>query len=465
MTQYYSQVGQDRFLHQRFFAGRRGGTFVDIGAYDGRTFSNSLFFEESLGWTGLCVEPLPSEFAKLAACRTATCVNGCVADYEGFGDLLDVDAEVDAKMLSGLVDNYDPRHLERIQRFEKSRSVIRVPVTTFSGLLDRHGIRRVDYCSIDTEGSELRILQSLDFDRFEISVFSIENNYRDSRIRDFMASKGYAFVAALEGYDEVYRRPDVPMAPQTTVVCAVWHRDPDRHALLAGHAANLDAQTRPIERVYVFDGGDTPPPGLTGRVITSAEPLSIYQAWSLGFAAAATQYAMNLNLDDRLAPDGVEVLETVIDRGGDLVGADWRICYSQAETDAVTPAFAADDLAFVPDWPPAPGTPTRLGSGTGLRGTFGPACMWRTELHRTIGRFPDRFGDGTPIRTIGDAVWWRLLAMNKKTLQRIPRVIGNYHSHPGDQAEFRHPAVEEERILKAKGVRLMPIPAAKPGGG
>ncbi len=65
LVKFHSQVGQDRFLLENFFRGKRGGVFVDIGAYDGETFSNSLFFERTMGWTGLCVEPLPSAFEKL----------------------------------------------------------------------------------------------------------------------------------------------------------------------------------------------------------------------------------------------------------------------------------------------------------------------------------------------------------------------------------------------------------------
>ncbi|MFZ3584632.1 methyltransferase, partial [Loktanella sp. DJP18] len=53
---YASQAGQDRAV-ERILNGKRGGTFLDIGAYDGLTGSNSLYFERCLGWTGLLVEP------------------------------------------------------------------------------------------------------------------------------------------------------------------------------------------------------------------------------------------------------------------------------------------------------------------------------------------------------------------------------------------------------------------------
>jgi len=37
-----------------------GGYFVDIGAHDGITNSNSYIFEKYFGWSGICVEPNPN---------------------------------------------------------------------------------------------------------------------------------------------------------------------------------------------------------------------------------------------------------------------------------------------------------------------------------------------------------------------------------------------------------------------
>jgi len=44
---------------------KRDGIFIDIGAFDGMEDSNSLFFEETRNWTGICIEPSPLEFNKL----------------------------------------------------------------------------------------------------------------------------------------------------------------------------------------------------------------------------------------------------------------------------------------------------------------------------------------------------------------------------------------------------------------
>ncbi len=448
---FYSQVGQDRYLLESFFRGKRNGVFLDIGAYDGETFSNSLFFEETLGWTGLCVEPLPSAFAKLTARRKAVCENVALADFEGQAEFIDCDAGIDQKMLSGLSSHFDARHVQRLQHVATAANAIQVPVTRLGGLLQKHGLEHVDFCSMDTEGAELAILDDLDFERFRISVLTIENNFGETALPDLMAGKGYEFVARLE-QDFVFKRRDVARLPRTTVICAVWHGDPNRWELLRGHQANLHALHAPVDAIYVFDKGDTPPDWLVGKSVSVTQSLTMYQAWNVALSMVETPLVMNLNLDDRLAPDAVGLLEVALlrEKGAALVGGDWNIRYTQADTDAVEPTYPAEDLPFASEWPPQSGTRTRLGSGTGNRGTYGPSVMWRMDAHLRAPRYPYRMEDGTLLRGAGDVAWWGLLAAGlKHKLVRVPRVIGNYHSHPGDQGEFRPHGIDEIALLQS----------------
>ncbi len=436
---FFSQIGQDRFLWENFFRGKRGGVFVDIGAYDGEKFSNTLFFERSMGWTGLCVEPLPSAFAKLKQTRKAVCEQVCVADFEGEADFIEADdrAGPDEKMLSGLSGNFDPRHLGRLARTAQTSR--RVPVTKLSALLAKHALTKIDYCSIDVEGAELAVLSDFDPERFRISLFTIENNYDDERIPRLMADKGYDFVGKLE-HDYVFKRKDVQRLAHTSVICAVWHKDPMRAELLRGHAENLARQTVPVEQIYVFDGGDAPPDSLKGRTISVAENLSIYQAWNVALSLVATPLIMNLNLDDRLAPDAVETMENEIRKQqAAAIGGDWKICHSQAETDAVEPCYPADRLPLETNWPPRKGETTRLGSSREGSGTYGPVTMWRADVHAKAPRIPWRLNDGSLIQAAGDLAWWLMLSQSLRyRIVRLPLIIGNYHSHPTEQAEFRY---------------------------
>ena len=225
-----------------------------------------------------------------------------------------------------------------------------------------------------------------------------------------------------------------------TVICAVWSKDARRRALVRGHRDNLRAQSRPVHVIYVFDGGDTPPADLDAETIVSSHDLTIYQAWNLALARVTTPLVMNLNLDDRLAPDAADQLAGhITQEDAVLAGGDWRICYSQDETDAVRPCFPAAELAFSGTCPPQAEADRRLGSGTGERLTFGPAVMWKMAAHITVPRYPWRLNDGTLIRTVADGAFWSILGHLGAKLSRLPLVVGNYHFHPQEQAEYRHP--------------------------
>jgi FkbM family methyltransferase len=452
---FFSESGQDAFLLENFFRGRRGGVFVEVGAYDGETASNSVFFERYLGWRGLCVEPHSLAFATLTARRKCICEAVCVADFEGEATYLQMDGSDEQKMLSGLETTLDSRLRDQERPSAGACVARRVQVRKLSSLLETHALVRIDYLSIDTCGAELAILSELDFERFEIRTISVDHSADAEGIGRLMAQRGYELVARLP-HDHIFMRAGVKRLPRTSVICAVWHGDPERERLLAGHAANLSRQTVPVEPIYVFDGGDDPPAALPGRKIVAHDDLSIFQAWNLGLSLVETPLVMNLNLDDRLSPDAVQRLQDLLLReGAALAGGDWQVCYSQEATDAVQPCFPARRLPFVGQWPPPAGTVTRLGSGTGERGTLGPATLWRMEVHVGAPRYTWRLAEGTIIRNAGDAGWWMLLAghLGKKVV-RLPEIIGNYHSHPGGQAEFRGPQDELE-LIRSLGVSLL----------
>jgi hypothetical protein len=401
----FSRNGLDLFLFENFFRGRRDGVFVDASAHNGGEISDTLFFERFLGWRGLCVQPDPQRFASLLTQRKCACEQA--------------------------------------------------PPGKLAALLEKHALRQIDYCSIDAQGSELSVLSELDPSRIDIRLLSINNVVGNEAMASLLAERAYQLVGQFEGGCLLFKRREVRRLARTSVICAVWHGDADRHQLLEAHAQNLARQTVPVEPVYIFDGQDEPPASVPGHKVVAHENLSIYQAWNVGLAMVSTPFVMNLNLDDRLAPDAIELLEnTLLRQDAALVGGEWKICYSQQETDAVVPVYPADQLPFTQAWPPPPGTRTRLGSGTGERGTLGPATLWRMDTHIGVPRYPWRFPDGTLVKVIGDMCWWTLVTQHlQKKAVRIADVIGNYHSHPGSQAEFRGPS-NETALMQALGVSL-----------
>lgn len=204
---FYSQCRQDEYVYTTFFNEKKDGYFVDIGAHDGITFSNSKAFEE-LGWTGVCAEPNPKVFELLVNNRDTNktkCVMKAISDTVGVAKFLRVNV-YGPEMLSGLADDLDLKQRSRIKLettgFDNPYDYIDVECDLFENIVDK---TEIDFLSLDTEGNELKILKSIDFNKFDINIITCENNNYDNSIIDFLTKNGYEFLGRLEG-DELYKK-------------------------------------------------------------------------------------------------------------------------------------------------------------------------------------------------------------------------------------------------------------------
>jgi len=211
-VQYCGQYGQDEYLDRRIFKGLRHGVFVDVGASDGVTRSNTYFFEKARGWTGLCIEPREDSFQQLRARRDCRCECVCVSSSPGKRRFLEIEGW--SAELSGLIDHYHPRHLERVEKevaeYGLGTCVREVPCLKLGDLLRDIGLGHVDLCSIDVEGAELHVLKGIDFAAVTIGVFLLENPYRDFQVRQFLGAHGYRLARRIQ-HDDVYVRAVSPM--------------------------------------------------------------------------------------------------------------------------------------------------------------------------------------------------------------------------------------------------------------
>ncbi|NTS43783.1 FkbM family methyltransferase [Flavisolibacter sp. BT320] len=201
---YFSQYCQDKFINDVVFNHKRNGFFLDIGAHDGISFSNSYFFEEYREFKGICIEPNPKVFKLLNDNRKAKNINACIGAEDGTAVFLAISGY--GEMLSGLLEYYRPEHLVRIDQLMKDngsqKQLIDVNVVTLDTI--RNFIPGcVDYCSLDTEGNELAILKTIDFKKWKIKCFSIENNYDDPEVGEFMTNNHYTPLIQL-GCDTIY---------------------------------------------------------------------------------------------------------------------------------------------------------------------------------------------------------------------------------------------------------------------
>ena len=199
-----SQLLQDLWVSFEL-DGHRDGFFVEFGATDGVTESNTALLEAEYGWHGILAEPNPAWHPTLERSRPAAVVDQrCVTARTGETAEFLV---VEHPELSTLVAYAAADHFAEIRR---AASPIAVETVTLNDLLSEHGAPAViDYMSVDTEGSEYEILSAFDFHRWEVRLFSVEHNHgeQETRLDALLNDQGYERVyPELSQWDAWYRR-------------------------------------------------------------------------------------------------------------------------------------------------------------------------------------------------------------------------------------------------------------------
>jgi FkbM family methyltransferase len=192
---FQGQADQD-VLAYLYFKGKGEGFFLDIGAYDGKAYSNTYILEQ-IGWKGVCLEPLPDVFARLRRNRRCDCYNLAMSDESGEG--ADFIRAAGVETLSGLESKMAPGHQDWIIREKGTVEHIKVNTITFGDLMSRYpGISLVDFLSLDVEGAEMSILESIDFSVYRFGLISIESidetPGESEKLRAFMREKGYGVL-------------------------------------------------------------------------------------------------------------------------------------------------------------------------------------------------------------------------------------------------------------------------------
>ena len=197
-----AQFGEDRVLW-RVFRGRPTGFFIEVGAYDGVTLSNTYFLEQ-MGWSGMLVEPIRELCQRAANVRPRSRVVQAACSKRGSTGTATFTVAQNVAVLSFL--HADEDHIARCKREGATLVEIEVPVRSLDDILlsERSGaIGRVgpwqpdrgwciDVVSIDTEGCELDVLDGFTLERFKPRVLVIENDRPSgSTIEPYLTDRGY----------------------------------------------------------------------------------------------------------------------------------------------------------------------------------------------------------------------------------------------------------------------------------
>jgi len=195
----YSQIGQDLFVLD-YFKNLKDGYFVEIGASNGITLSNTYLLEKNHGWMGVCIEPGTEEFVEMQKNRKCHLVNKAV--YSKSGLKMDFVKRLNG-LISGLREHYD---FKTWKPADTDKSVV-VETETLTDILDRLAAPKfIQYMSIDTEGAEVEILKGIDFSKYTFGLLNVEHNHNvlQRRMqREILEANGYKLLKENQ-WDDYY---------------------------------------------------------------------------------------------------------------------------------------------------------------------------------------------------------------------------------------------------------------------
>lgn len=205
-----SQLGQDLWVLKETNE-KRNGYFVEVGATDGVTISNTYLLEKDYDWNGIVVEPNPIYHNDLM--RNRNCEICTMAVYTEHNkaspeiEFLATDVP-DIATIKGYGEDD-----EFADTRKKESKVIKVKTISLYDLLFSYKApEEIDYLSIDTEGSEYDILKAF-FDSnenvpvYKINLITVEHNSTPNRekIHQLLNVNGYERVAQVK-WDDYYKR-------------------------------------------------------------------------------------------------------------------------------------------------------------------------------------------------------------------------------------------------------------------
>jgi len=165
----------------------KNGFFIDIGAYDGIIGSNTYIFEQ-IGWKGVCIEPQPKIFRQLKRNRKCDLYNVALSSHSS--ENVEFFIAHNAPFLSGINKGMEVTHKNQAKEYGKT-NIINIKTITFDKLMENYqDLTYIDFISIDVEGHEIEILETINFEKYRFGLLCIENN-DTLNLKNLMCKNGY----------------------------------------------------------------------------------------------------------------------------------------------------------------------------------------------------------------------------------------------------------------------------------
>ena len=178
----HSQLFQDLFVLFKL-GNKRKGRFLEFGATNGKELSNSYLLEKNFEWEGILAEPSPQWEKSLKENRPRTkIINECIYSESG----IMIDFFVSKKGVLSTINEFRESDIESIPGNTKARNeegyLVKVPTISLNDVFIKHfNGEKIDYMSVDTEGSELLILSKFNFEKYGPKIVTVEHNFTSAQ--------------------------------------------------------------------------------------------------------------------------------------------------------------------------------------------------------------------------------------------------------------------------------------------
>ncbi len=189
----------------------RFGTYVELGAYNGLSQSNSLLFQVDRFWRGILIEPIPDFFSELILnrgnlnkCASYAAVSSVDIETVTMGNSGLMSAVTDTK---GSILNIEEHLKDGLRFLPVGHKIDRVKVkckTLGNILLEVSAPKYIDILFLDVEGQELEVLAGIEFSKYIFQYICIEAR-NIPEVQEFLSTE-YSLVAKLTVHDYLFKR-------------------------------------------------------------------------------------------------------------------------------------------------------------------------------------------------------------------------------------------------------------------
>jgi len=193
---FYSQCNEDKILYDRYFKNYKlegQKYYLEMGAINGILYSNTKFYEDTLKWTGILIEPDPFQFCDLIKNRPNNKLMSVICSDQK--DVVEFNICSEIPAVSSLKIT-EPSFFENFY-YSKSQMIKTnfIPIS-LDTIIENSGIKRIDLCVIDVEGHEINVLKSFSF-KIPVVLWLIEfldDENKNNEVKNIMKKNNCKFM-------------------------------------------------------------------------------------------------------------------------------------------------------------------------------------------------------------------------------------------------------------------------------